>query len=60
MPYIKEILKPHKCAGLPRPDIAGKKHLPGTKWQCNKCRKIYRLDYEQKDGWYWITEKEKE
>jgi ribosomal protein L37AE/L43A len=57
MPYIKAV-KRHECK---QPDAKkiNKRFDAGTLWQCPTCKKVYRLENDQRDGWIWIETKEK-
>jgi len=61
MPYLNEVLRAHRCTGLPKASISAKKHDKGTTWQCGSCGAVYTLRYSTEEGhrdpsskgWYW-------
>ena len=57
MPYLSKI-QPHTCRKPSgRLDHGRKRYGDGTTWQCPKCKKIYRLETDQRDGVIWVEQK---
>jgi hypothetical protein len=55
MTYLK-IVTNHVCKEPQRQEIAKNNLTSGTIWQCDECKKVYKLEYDQRDGWIWMEQ----
>ncbi len=52
MAWLNRVPKPCKCE---LPEIDGTFWI-GSRWQCDTCKKIYKLEESQQDGYLWAME----
>jgi hypothetical protein len=50
MPFLNKV--PHPC-NCDKPNAKDADYWIGTRWQCDKCKAVYELQDDQRDGLYW-------
>jgi hypothetical protein len=59
MPYLTKI-KTHVCRKPSgKYDHGTKTYAQGTLWQCPVCKKIHKLEYDQREGIIWMETNER-